>query len=147
VAGALQDHRRATVVGAPTFGKGSVQTILDLPNGAGLRLTTMRYYTPGGHAIQAQGIKPDVLVGAAYEADRTFGVVKERDLENHLPAEGAVDGEPGDGQTSGETAESADGGISATHLGVARKVPRDPTGGPDFALSIGYQVLRGVLAR
>src|SRR6185436_9277550 len=81
VAGALQDHRRGTVVGARTFGKGSVQTIIDLPSGAGLRLTTMRYYTPGGHAIQAQGVKPDVQVEAAYAADKTFGVIRESDLE------------------------------------------------------------------
>ena len=62
VAGALQDNKRATVVGAPTFGKGSVQTIFDLPGGAGLRLTTMRYYTPSGRSIQAQGIQPDIVI-------------------------------------------------------------------------------------
>jgi carboxyl-terminal processing protease len=68
VAGALQDNKRAPVVGAPTFGKGSVQTIVDLPGGAGLRLTTLRYYTPSGRPIQAQGVKPDVLVGGASAA-------------------------------------------------------------------------------
>ena len=55
VAGSLQDNHRAKVVGAATFGKGSVQTILELPGGAGLKLTTMRYYTPNGRSIQAQG--------------------------------------------------------------------------------------------
>ena len=60
--GALQDNKRATVVGANTFGKGSVQSILPLPNGAGLKLTTARYYTPSGHAIQADGIHPDVVI-------------------------------------------------------------------------------------
>src|SRR5262249_29647811 len=65
VAGALQDSKRATVVGANTFGKGSVQTIFDLPGGAGLRLTTMRYYTPNGRSIQAEGIRPDLLIQAA----------------------------------------------------------------------------------
>lgn len=142
VAGALQDHRRATIVGMPTFGKGSVQTIIDLPEGAGLRLTTMRYYTPNGHAIQAQGIQPDVRVEAAYATDKSFGVVKESDLENHLPAEGMVDvpvprPEPADQSVTDEE----------THLGVAREVPKNPTGGPDFALSIGYQIVRGVLKR
>ena len=62
VAGALQDSHRATIVGAPTFGKGSVQTIFDLPGGAGLRLTTMRYYTPSGRSIQAEGIQPDIVI-------------------------------------------------------------------------------------
>lgn len=142
LAGALQDNHRASVVGAPTFGKGSVQTIIDLPDGAGLRLTTMRYYTPSGRAIQAQGIKPDVLVEAAYATDKSFGVIRERDLENHLPAEGP----PGTPDIADAGAENAgeDGG-AATHLGVVRDVPFDPTGGTDFALSIGYQIVRGVL--
>ena len=60
VAGALQDHKRATVLGAQTFGKGSVQTILPLGNNAGLKLTTARYYTPAGRSIQAKGIEPDI---------------------------------------------------------------------------------------
>jgi carboxyl-terminal processing protease len=147
VAGALQDHDRATVVGASTFGKGSVQSILDLPNGAGLRLTTMRYYTPGGRAIQAQGIEPHVLVEAAYVADKSFGVIKERDLENHLPAEGSLEEAPTPEAAAEEAAREGAPEASATHLGVARTVPRDPTGGPDFALSIGYQILKGVLKR
>ena len=62
VAGALQDHKRATVIGAQTFGKGSVQTILPLGNNAGLKLTTARYYTPSGRSIQAKGIEPDIAV-------------------------------------------------------------------------------------
>ncbi len=62
VAGALRDNRRAIIIGTPTFGKGSVQTIIPLEDGAGLRLTTARYYTPSGVAIQAQGIIPDVEV-------------------------------------------------------------------------------------
>lgn len=62
VAGALQDHRRAVVLGTKSFGKGSVQTILSLPGGAGMRLTTALYYTPSGRSIQAKGIEPDVTV-------------------------------------------------------------------------------------
>ena len=61
VAGALQDHKRATVIGTQTFGKGSVQTILPLGNNAGLKLTTARYYTPAGRSIQAKGIEPDIM--------------------------------------------------------------------------------------
>ena len=62
VAGALQDHGRAVVVGTPSFGKGSVQTFLDLDDGSGIKLTTSRYYTPGGRSIEGTGIQPDVLV-------------------------------------------------------------------------------------
>src|SRR6185295_18270090 len=70
VAGALQDHRRATILGMTSFGKGSVQTIIPLGEGGGaLRLTTARYYTPSGHSIQAQGIIPDVSVAAGDEED------------------------------------------------------------------------------
>jgi carboxyl-terminal processing protease len=145
LAGALKDNKRATLVGAPTFGKGSVQSIIELPERAGLRLTTMRYYTPNGHAIQARGIRPDVLVQAAYVDDDSFGVLKESDLENHLPAEGPTrpaERPPPKPPAAGAPAEP---GTEQTHLGVARTIPRDPTGGPDFALSIGFQILRGVL--
>jgi len=145
VAGALQDHRRGTVVGAKTFGKGSVQTLIDLPGQAGLRLTTMRYYTPSGRAIQAQGIQPDVLVEAAYVADKTFGVVRESDLENHLPAEGART--PPAAQDAGAAVPDGGAPDGGTHLGMSKEVPKDPTGGADLALSIGYQIVRGVLKK
>ena len=62
VAGALQDHRRAVIIGEKTFGKGSVQTILPLDNGSALKLTTARYYTPSGVSIQARGIVPDIAL-------------------------------------------------------------------------------------
>lgn len=142
VAGALQDHRRATIVGAPTFGKGSVQTILDLPGGAGLKLTTMRYYTPSGSSIQARGIRPDVLVEAAYRANKSFGVVREEDLENALPAEGGGRAKPKSKGDGASDSKEGDEQKSETHLGVAREIPDDPTGGPDFALSIGFQIVR-----
>jgi carboxyl-terminal processing protease len=145
VAGALQDNDRATVVGAPTFGKGSVQSIIELPDNAALRLTTQRYYTPNGSAIQARGIRPDVLVEAAYVEDDSFGVVRESDLENHLAPE-AGSKPPPVPREKPRTAPASDG-VSPTHLGVARDVPADPTGGPDFALSIGYQILRAVLTK
>lgn len=145
VAGALQDHQRATVVGAKTFGKGSVQTLIDLPGQAGLRLTTMRYYTPRGRAIQAQGIQPDVLVEAAYVADKTFGVVRESDLENHLPAEGR--GAPAAADAGAPLGDAGAADAGGTHLGVTRDVPKNPTGGADLALSIGYQIVRGVLKK
>jgi len=64
LAGALQDHRRAIMVGLPTYGKGSVQTFFDLEDGSGLKLTTARYYTPGGRSLEATGITPDIVVDA-----------------------------------------------------------------------------------
>lgn len=143
VAGALQDHHRAVVVGARTFGKGSVQTIIDLPDGDGLRLTTMRYYTPSGRAIQAQGVEPTLLVEGASTQDAAPPAVRERDLANHLPAVGP----PGSGPEPQSADPKAPPAAVETHLGVAvsRQIPDDPTGGPDTALSIGYQVLTGVL--
>ena len=81
VAGALQDHKRATVLGTQTFGKGSVQTILPLSNTAGLKLTTARYYTPAGRSIQAKGIEPDIYVDDGRDiANR----IREANLERHL---------------------------------------------------------------
>jgi carboxyl-terminal processing protease len=158
VAGALQDNHRGVVVGARTFGKGSVQSIVDLPGGAGLRLTTMRYFTPSGRAIQAQGIEPDVRVEAQYVKDETFGVLREEDLENHLPPEShdgktplppTPEGPPTPVAPSTPVAqpESPPNATGGTHLGVADEIPEDPTLGPDFALSMGYQIVTGVLPR
>ncbi len=85
VAGALQDHKRAIILGTQSFGKGSVQTILPISNGAALKLTTARYYTPNGRSIQASGIKPDII---AEEAKITLkdkrAMIKEADLVRHL---------------------------------------------------------------
>jgi carboxyl-terminal processing protease len=146
VAGALQDNHRATVVGAPTFGKGSVQSIVDLPGGAGLKLTTMRYYTPSGHSIQAQGIQPDILVESSRVAVEPSRVTRERDLEGHLPAEGAVTARnvPVFRSPSPATGEK-DTELEQPGPRTAGDVPFNPVGGPDFALSIAYQVVRGVL--
>ncbi|MBA2672868.1 S41 family peptidase [Ramlibacter sp.] len=85
VAGALQDHRRATVLGSQTFGKGSVQTVRPLGPDTGLKLTTARYYTPNGRSIQAKGIVPDVMVDESEEGN-VFSVLRTReaDLEKHL---------------------------------------------------------------
>jgi carboxyl-terminal processing protease len=82
VAGALQDHKRATVMGTATFGKGSVQTILPLGNNTAIKLTTARYYTPSGRSIQAKGITPDIVVEDPTAP--TVGRLREADLEKHL---------------------------------------------------------------
>jgi carboxyl-terminal processing protease len=85
VAGALQDHRRAVIMGHKTFGKGSVQTILPMNNGSALKLTTARYYTPKGRSIQAEGIVPDIELANVQVAKLPGGEnVKEADLLGHL---------------------------------------------------------------
>jgi carboxyl-terminal processing protease len=80
VAGALQDHGRATLIGTPTFGKGSVQTVIELEDGSGLKLTIARYYTPKGRSIQERGIEPDYLVSA----EGSGRELREKDLRRHF---------------------------------------------------------------
>jgi carboxyl-terminal processing protease len=84
VAGALQDHKRAVVMGTQTFGKGSVQSILPLTNNTAIKLTTARYYTPSGRSIQAKGIAPDFLVEETPEGETNQFRVREADLSRHL---------------------------------------------------------------
>jgi carboxyl-terminal processing protease len=83
-AGALQDHGRAVIVGERTFGKGSVQSVLPLRNGGGIKLTTARYYTPSGRSIQAEGIEPDVVYESGGVAGADAARKREVDLERHL---------------------------------------------------------------
>jgi carboxyl-terminal processing protease len=115
--GALKDHARAVVVGMPTFGKGSVQTVITLPDGSGLKLTTALYATPSGHIVQAQGIEPDLVV-PALRPDLLESEAKptEKDIVGHLLAPGVPDPVQ------------------------ASPVPLD-----DNQLYIGYQVLRASL--
>jgi len=97
VAGALQDYGRAIVAGQPTFGKGSVQTLIPLTDDSGLKLTISKYYTPAGRSIQAKGINPDVLIEqidpkTLLEAQKNLSQrVKEADLQNHLEIEAKED--------------------------------------------------------
>jgi carboxyl-terminal processing protease len=85
VAGALQDHKRATIMGGQTFGKGSVQTIRPLPSDTALKITTARYYTPSGRSIQAKGIVPDVWLDETAEGNVYAALrMREADLERHL---------------------------------------------------------------
>lgn len=86
VAGALQDHNRAIIIGTKSFGKGSVQTLFNVPDGGMIRLTTARYYTPSGRSIQAKGIDPDIIVDRAklVKQNSMFGEVHEADLKGAL---------------------------------------------------------------
>jgi carboxyl-terminal processing protease len=126
VAGALQDHKRATIEGMTSFGKGSVQTIIPLGEGGGaLRLTTARYYTPSGHSIQATGIVPDVAVA---EGDEDETVARLEHLsEANLP--GHLNGESGVKKAAPQI----------IHPPAGKKVE-------DFQLSYALDLLRGKLA-
>ncbi|MBI4684405.1 MAG: S41 family peptidase [Nitrospirae bacterium] len=85
VAGAIKDWSRAVILGVQTFGKGSVQSVIPLSDGSGLRLTTARYYTPKGISIQSKGITPDIVVKIAPKnGSKSHPVLREKDLERHL---------------------------------------------------------------
>jgi carboxyl-terminal processing protease len=143
VAGALQDHKRATVVGERTFGKGSVQAILSLPGGAGMRLTISRYYTPSGHAIQADGVHPDVAVET--NKDGAGVSYREGDLEGHLAAQS---GGGGSGRPRSTVVVDGDAGVPLPDPGgsEAKNVPEDPGKADDAVLKVGWQVLRQAMA-
>jgi carboxyl-terminal processing protease len=142
VAGALQDHHRAIVLGVPTFGKGSVQTVYPLDGGAGLRLTTALYYTPSGRSIQEVGITPDLEVKQG--DDPALGLpdrrrVRERDLDGHFTQQQATDGEADEGPTErifppadSETPEDAD----------EAKAEQATTESPDVQLVRAVEVLK-----
>ncbi|MFH1139059.1 MAG: S41 family peptidase [Pseudomonadota bacterium] len=130
VAGALQDQKRALILGVRTFGKGSVQTIIPLPDGSGLRLTTARYFTPSGRSIQASGIDPDVIVPSRRK--KAGKVIREEDLEKHLVGEGdEAPPEPSKGAT-GDDAAPADeapetpGEKRVDEMTLAERLAADP---------------------
>jgi carboxyl-terminal processing protease len=128
VAGALQDHHRALIMGERSFGKGSVQTLLPLTRDSALKLTTARYYTPSGRSIQAQGIMPNVVVRRA--DGKPADVVRESDLEGHLPAEA------GGSKFDVETLEAPPDQLTPTKFS---ELPDDPSGCKDFVLAEGYR--------
>jgi carboxyl-terminal processing protease len=136
VAGALQDHKRAVIMGTQTFGKGSVQTILPLGHNTGLKLTTARYYTPNGRSIQAKGIEPDVVVDDGRDLPTRL---REANLEHHLevPAPGA----PADSNPNSR-AKSAAAQTSAGMEGksAAAKGTSDPTRRLEFGAAEDFQL-------
>jgi carboxyl-terminal processing protease len=136
VAGALQDNRRASIVGETTFGKGSVQTIFDLPGNRALRLTTMRYYTPSGRSIQARGIDPDVAIDGPRKAD-AIDATRERDLEGHLVEEAG-----GASHRATAMVHAPVGTVSEdTSLDPVSRIPSNPLSGKDYALAVAYRML------
>jgi len=99
VAGALQDHGRAVIMGSQSFGKGSVQTIIPLTDDSGLRLTTAKYYTPNGTSIQARGIIPDVeVMQSEIKEVKEFNHFREKDLKNHFDTENSDENSTEEGE-------------------------------------------------
>jgi len=143
VAGALQDSKKGVVVGVQTFGKGSVQSIFELPGGAGLKLTTARYYTPSGRSIQAQGIEPDIVVEASRVVDPKPNIQKEKDLPNALVAEtGQKDaGPPSDAAPVTNGDAGADSGMPPAFPG------KKPDLEKDFQLRMAHQIVTGILLK
>ncbi len=137
VAGALQDHKRAVIMGTQTFGKGSVQTVLPLGNSTAIKLTTARYYTPGGRSIQAKGIVPDILVEdpSTAGADSLFRL-READLEKHL----VNDKQPEDKADSAGKPEAA-----PKSKNEAEKLPPVEFGAKnDYQLNQALNLLKGM---
>lgn len=138
VAGALQDHKRAIIMGEKTFGKGSVQTILPMTNEAAVKLTTARYYTPNGRSIQASGITPDIVIDKvklSQAEEELAGVVKEADLSGHL--ENHQDN--GDTDTDGE---NTDDGLEDDNINSNKEnLPLSTT---DYELYEALNVLKGL---
>ena len=144
VAGALQDHRRAVVLGTRSFGKGSVQTIIPLPGKGAMRLTTARYYTPSGRSIQATGIEPDITVERTLlEAVEDSDQRRESDLRGALDAPADGDTEPTDEGTSGDVDVEAEPDTDAEAPPTEARSSIDG-GLIDFQLQRALDLLTGV---
>jgi len=139
VAGALQDQKRAVIMGTQTFGKGSVQTILPLGNNTAIKLTTARYYTPGGRSIQAKGIEPDILVEdpASGNDDGMFHL-READLDKHL-----INDRPSDSK-SGSRVKSAPSVTDSKGADTAKTAPAEFGSTSDYQLSQALNLLKGI---
>jgi carboxyl-terminal processing protease len=151
VAGALHDQRRAVLVGTRTFGKGSVQNIIDMPDGSALKLTTALYFTPNGTSIQARGIDPDVVIeqldaNVLREARLGATEYSEAALARHL--NGPDPGRKGS-EGSGAPAPHPNAGSPAR---TAPRLPRAterplPPFESDYQAFMGHQVLRALIAQ
>lgn len=130
VAGALQDHQRAVIIGSKTFGKGSVQTVMPLNNNTAVKLTTARYYTPSGRSIQAEGIEPDIVIDGLQvtAAERSpFTPVREQDLSRALD----------NGQQKSEEVVEGEDAAEATEA-------KEPLELRDYVLAQGLNLLKGM---
>lgn len=145
VAGALQDHKRAVIMGTKTFGKGSVQTIMPMKNNkAALKLTTARYFTPNGRSIQAEGIVPDIIlepveIATVKEEEEKASGITEADLPGHL-SNGSDDEEP----TSEKSNQAADDASAEEFLGKPADKKDEPLIKRDYQLYEALNLLKGL---
>ncbi|MDR1368116.1 MAG: S41 family peptidase, partial [Candidatus Accumulibacter sp.] len=131
VAGALQDHKRAVIMGTASFGKGSVQTILPLPGNTAIKLTTARYFTPSGRSIQAKGIDPDIAVEETPDGT-SASRLREADLDHHL----------GNGRDSG--LQPAEPRAPAKSKNESSAAPGAPEAKKDYQLDQALNLLKGL---
>ncbi|MDZ7593064.1 MAG: S41 family peptidase [Thiobacillus sp.] len=145
VAGALQDHKRAIVMGTRTFGKGSVQTILPIGNGTAIKLTTARYYTPNGRSIQAKGIEPDIVVEdpAMPESENGFGL-READLDKHLVNPAGDVPAPTDKPVDSIKAPADKQGRNGEDIKPAALEPGEIVSKNDFQMNQALNLLKGL---
>ncbi|MEW5769266.1 MAG: S41 family peptidase [Pseudomonadota bacterium] len=145
VAGALQDHKRALVVGTQSFGKGSVQTILPLNNGTAIKLTTARYYTPGGRSIQAKGITPDILVeeGTVTAGEGAGMEVREADLDKHL-SNNQDNAAPAKAPGEGDARKDAKKGAAPAKDGASEEATREVVRKNDYQFNQALTLLKGL---
>ncbi len=146
VAGALQDHRRAIVMGTKSFGKGSVQTIIPLAQHGAMRLTTARYYTPSGRSIQTTGIEPDILVARAKLEEIASGPQRrEADLRGALTNDALPEGEPGnDGAPAGEQDGDRSGDTDAEGASEGETAGSQDAAIDDYQLARAIDLLKGL---
>lgn len=139
VAGALQDHRRATIVGTRSFGKASVQTIFPLGANGAIRLTTARYYTPEGRSIQARGIDPDIIIEQELPEELKKAAAAaprgEASLPGHLRGDSEVEDE-GEGKSEGESETQKEDSGSSTYI--------PPEKADDKQLNYAFDLIRGI---
>ena len=143
VAGALQDHKRAVVMGTQTFGKGSVQTVLPLSNNAAIKLTTARYFTPAGRSIQAKGITPDIIVEESANGGSRERI-READLERHLGNDKEKAAEPAapKPQTKNDKKGKPDDAEESPHAPMEFASPKDYQLGQAVNLLKAWQIIK-----
>jgi carboxyl-terminal processing protease len=151
VAGALHDQHRAVLVGTRTFGKGSVQNIIDMPDGSALKLTTALYYTPSGTSIQARGIEPDVMIeqldaNLLREARLGAGELSEATLAGHLAVPPTVTSLPPETPAKPPVAAGTPQSRDMPRVPIKSERPRPPFES-DYQAFMGHQVLKALVAQ